>query len=309
MKAGNSTSRDAFAGAYTALITPFTDDGAIDWDSLGELVEQQVAAGIDGIVPCGTTGESATLDHHEHRELVKFVVKAAAGRVRVLAGTGSNSTVEAIELTRAAAESGADGSLQVAPYYNKPTQEGLYRHFKAIGEGTGALPQVLYNIPGRCGIEIAVDTVIRLSELPFVTGLKEAGGSLDRVSAILSGCDICLVSGDDSLTVPMMSVGASGVISVISNLCPAEVKSMVDAAAAGDFAAARRLHFRMLPLVRMLFVENNPMGIKTAMRLAGKPAGGFRPPLCEMRPENVDRLEKVLADFCAAGGVATVKGC
>jgi 4-hydroxy-tetrahydrodipicolinate synthase len=286
-----------FSGAMTALITPFKADGSIDWDAFGELIESQVAGGIEGVVPCGTTGESATMNHQEHHEVVRFTVKTVAGRAKVLAGTGSNATSEAVGLTRAAAEAGADGSLQVAPYYNKPTQEGLYRHFKAIGEATGGFPQVLYNIPGRCGVEIAVDTVARLAELPFVVGIKEAGGSLDRVSSLLAACSICLVSGDDSLTVPMMSVGGRGVISVISNLFPADVKCLVDAAASGDFETARQLHYRMLPVVRLLFAENNPMGIKTAMRLAGKPSGAFRPPLCEMRPENVAKLEKALANY------------
>jgi len=215
----------------------------------------------------------------------------------VLAGAGSNNTAEAVRLTGSARGSGADGVLLVSPYYNKPTQEGLYRHYRAIGEATGGAPQVLYNVPGRTGGEIAVETVARLAELDFVVGLKEAGGSVDRVNSILAACDICLVSGDDSLTVPMMSVGARGVISVIGNLLPADVKKMVDAAAGGDFETARQLHYKMLPLVRLCFVENNPMGIKTMMRLAGRPAGGFRPPLCDMKKENVAKMEKALAEY------------
>ncbi len=286
-----------FTGAMTALITPFTDDGEIDFDGLGRNIEDQIAAGIDAIVPCGTTGESATMSHDEHEQVVGFAVKTAAGRTRVLAGAGSNNTAEAVRLTRSAADAGADGVLLVSPYYNKPTQEGLYAHHKLIGEATGGVPQVLYNVPGRTGREIAVDTVARLSELPFVVGLKEAGGCVDRVSSILAACDIPLVSGDDSLTVPMMSVGAVGVISVLSNLVPGDVRKIVEAAAGRDFETARKLHYRMLPLVRLAFIENNPMGIKTLMRLAGKSAGSFRPPLCEMHAENQAEMERALAEY------------
>jgi len=286
-----------FTGAMTALITPFTDDGKIDFEGLGRNIEDQIAAGIDAIVPCGTTGESATMSHEEHEQVVGFAVKTAAGRTRVLAGAGSNNTAEAVRLTKSAADAGADGVLLVSPYYNKPTQEGLYAHHKLIGEATGGVPQVLYNVPGRTGKEIAVDTVARLAELPFVVGLKEAGGCVDRVSSILAACDIPLVSGDDSLTVPMMSVGALGVISVLSNLVPGDVKKIVEAAAGGDFETARGLHYRMLPLVRLAFIENNPMGIKTLMRLAGKPAGSFRPPLCGMQPENQAKMEQALAEY------------
>ncbi len=286
-----------FTGAMTALVTPFKKDRSIDFDAYGELIELQIAGGVDAVVPCGTTGESATLSHDEHEEVVRFAVKTVAGRTRILAGAGSNNTAEAIRLTRSAGESGADGVLLVSPYYNKPTQEGLYRHYRSIGEATGGVPQVLYNVPARTAKEIAVETVVRLAKLDFVAGLKEAGGSVDRVNSILAACDICLVSGDDSLTVPMMSVGARGVISVISNLIPADVKKLTDAAAAGDFETARQLHYRMLPLVRLIFIENNPMGIKTAMRLAGRPVGEFRPPLCDMEKENVAALEKALAEY------------
>ncbi len=286
-----------FTGAMTALVTPFKKDMSIDFDAFGELIELQIAAGVDAVVPCGTTGESATLSHDEHEEVVRFAVKTVAGRTKVLAGAGSNNTAEAIRLTKSAGESGADGVLLVSPYYNKPTQEGLYRHYRSIGEATGGVPQVLYNVPARTAKEIAVETVVRLAELDFVAGLKEAGGSVDRVNSILAACDICLVSGDDSLTVPMMSVGARGVISVISNLIPADVKKLTDAAAAGDFETARGLHYKMLPLVRLIFIENNPMGIKTAMRLAGRSVGEFRPPLCDMEKENVAALEKALAEY------------
>jgi 4-hydroxy-tetrahydrodipicolinate synthase len=286
-----------FTGAMTALITPFKDDGSVDLDGFAENVEAQIAGGIDAIVPCGTTGESATMSHEEHEQVVRFAVKTAKGRVKVLAGAGSNNTSEAVRLTRSAGESGADGVLLVSPYYNKPTQEGLVLHHRTIGEASGGIPQVLYNVPGRTGREIAVETVARLAEMDFVVGLKEAGGSVDRVNSILAACDICLVSGDDSLTVPMISVGARGVISVIANLIPADVKKMVDAALSGDFETARELHYGMLPLVRLCFVENNPMGIKTVMRVAGRPSGRFRPPLCEMHEDNVKEIERALAEY------------
>ncbi len=285
-----------FTGAMTALVTPFKG-GKVDYEALGRLVESQAAAGIDTVVPCGTTGEACTLSHSEHKEVVRFTVKAAAGRMKVLAGTGSNSTTEAVELTRDAAEAGADGVLQVSPYYNKPTQDGQYLHFKAVGE-SGGLPIVLYSIPSRCGVEIAVPTLARLAELPFVVGLKEAGGSVDRVSSIVAAVPkLDVVSGDDSLTVPMMSVGAKGVISVISNLIPGDVKKLVEAVRAGDYETARKLHYRMLPIVRLLFVENNPGGIKAAMELAGLICGELRMPMCPMQKENIARMEKALADY------------
>ncbi len=292
-----TTNQIRFTGAMTALITPFDADGKIDYDAFGRNIEEQVAAGIDAIVPCGTTGESATMSHDEHEEVVSFAVKTVAGGTKVLAGAGSNNTAEAVRLTKAAAKSGADGVLLVSPYYNKPTQDGLFAHHKTIGEASGGVPQVLYNVPGRTGKEIEVGTVARLAELPFVVGLKEAGGSVDRVSSVLAACDITLVSGDDSLNVPMISVGSRGIISVIANLIPADVKKMTDAALRGDFETARGLHYKMLPLVRLCFVENNPMGIKTMMRLAGKGAGSFRPPLCEMQKENVAKIESCLADY------------
>lgn len=285
------------AGAMTALVTPFRK-GRVDFDALERLIEAQVAGGIDAIVPCGTTGESATLSHEEHKEVVRFTVRAAAGRTRVLAGTGSNSTTEAIELTQDAAAAGADAALLVAPYYNKPTQDGLYRHFKLVGAATGGFPQVLYSIPGRCGIEIAIPTLVRLAELPFVAGLKEAGGSVDRVSSIIAAApSLPVLSGDDSLTLPMMAVGAGGVISVISNLLPADVKRMVEAVRANDWETARKLHYRMLPLIRLLFAENSPMGIKTAMSLAGLCSAEVRPPLCELQPGTIAGLEKGLTEY------------
>ena len=290
-----AATRIRFAGAMTALVTPFRR-GKIDFDALGRIIEEQIAAGIDGLVPCGTTGEACTLSHAEHKEVVRFTVRAAAGRTKVLAGTGSNSTAEAIELTCDAAKAGADGALLVSPYYNQPTQEGQYLHFKAVGETSG-LPIVLYSIPSRCGVEIAVPTLVRLSALPSIAGLKEAGGSIDRVSSILSACDLCVVSGDDSLTLPMMAVGAAGVISVVSNLLPGEVKQLVEAVRRNDWEAARALHYRLLPIVRLLFVENNPVGIKTALSLAGRTSAEVRAPLGPMQPDNVAKLERALAEY------------
>jgi len=278
-----------------ALVTPFKND-KVDYDAYGELIELQVKSGTDAIVPCGTTGESATLDHHEHEEVIKFAIEMAAGRCIVIAGTGSNATAEALSLTRAAAEGGADVSLQVSPYYNKPSQEGLYQHFKKINDEVD-LPMILYNVPGRTGKEIAVDTVCRLAELKNVAAIKEAGGSVDRVSEIINGCDLTVLSGDDSLTLPMMAVGAKGVISVVANLVPADVKAMVVAAASGDYAKARDLHYKMLDLVRMCFVENNPAGIKCAMHLAGRVGPEMRLPVCGMLDENVERMRKVLVDY------------
>jgi 4-hydroxy-tetrahydrodipicolinate synthase len=290
-------SKIEFSGAMTALITPFDSEGQVDYEAFGQLVEEQIAAGIDALVPCGTTGESATMSHEEHESVVRFAVKTAAGRVPVLAGAGSNNTAEAIRLTKAAADAGAAGVLLVSPYYNKPTAEGLYQHYRAIGEASGGIPQMLYNVPGRTGREIPAETVCRLYELPFVVGLKEAGGSVDRVNTLVACCDIPVVSGDDSLTLPMMAVGARGAISVISNLLPAAVKELTVACKNGDYATARELHYKMLPIVRLLFCENNPMGIKTAMRLAGKPSGNMRLPLCEMEQVNIDAMSKALSDY------------
>jgi 4-hydroxy-tetrahydrodipicolinate synthase len=285
-----------FSGSIVAIVTPMRDGGKVDYDKFAELVEFQIANGTDGVVPMGTTGESATLPHDEHREVIKACVDAVAGRAKVIAGTGSNSTDEAISLTRFAEKAGCDGSLQVSPYYNKPSQEGLYQHFRSIAEAVG-IPLVLYNVPGRTGREIAVDTVARLSELRNVAALKEAGGSVDRVSDIIRSCDITVLSGDDSLTLPMMVLGAAGVISVAANVVPADVKAMVASALSGDWDKAREQHFKMLPLVRELFRECNPAGIKTAMRLAGMINGEMRLPLVPYTRENEARMEKVLKDY------------
>ena len=281
-----------FAGAYTALITPFGSDGSVDYGQLRELVEFQIAGGIDGLVPVGTTGESPTLDLEEHVEVIRVVVAAAAGRVKVLAGSGANSTAEALELTARARDVGIDGTLQVTPYYNKPTQAGLIRHFSAVAEL--GLPVVLYNVPGRSSCEIAVATIAELAQNPRIVGVKEAAGSVDRVSRIKDVCDLEVLSGDDSLTLPMMSVGGCGVISVASNVAPKAIADLIHAAAAGRWDEARALHYRYYALFNDVFIETNPIPIKAALEMAGLGPAVYRLPLCEMAPANRDRLRATL---------------
>ncbi len=259
-----------FTGTYTAIVTPFRN-GAVAYDELKKLVNFQIKGGISGLVPVGTTGESPTVSHEEHLDIVRATIEAARGRVPVIAGTGSNSTREAIEMTKAADDAGADGMLLVAPYYNRPTQEGLFRHFSEIAEVT-AKPLVLYSIPGRCGVEIGVQVIERLrARYPHIAHIKEAGGSVDRVDQILSalGNDMTVLSGDDSLTLPFMSVGAKGVISVASNLYPREVGRLVAHALAHDYPKARAVHRRLYPVFKAIFVESNPVPIKAAMKRAG----------------------------------------
>lgn len=275
-------------GVYTALITPFSN-GQIDYAKLRELVERQIAGGVDGIVPVGTTGESPTLTFAEHQELIEEVIKTVDKRCIIIAGTGANSTAEAIELTKHAKAAGADATLQVTPYYNKPTQEGLYRHFSTVADEAG-LPVVLYNVPGRSGVAIAVDTVARLSKNANVAAVKEAAGSAERVSQILDVCAITVLSGDDALTLPMMAVGAEGVISVASNIIPAEVKAMVDAFAAGDMRKALEQHMKYYCLFRDQFIETNPIPIKTALAMAGIISEEFRLPLCGISDDNRTKL-------------------
>jgi len=285
-------------GCYTAIVTPFTKAGAIDEVRLRELVEFQIAGGVTGIVPCGTTGESPTLDHHEHNHVIELVIKFAGKRCQVVAGTGSNSTAEAIELTRHAKTAGADATLQVAPYYNKPTQAGLYAHFRAIAEAVD-IPQILYNIPGRCGVDIANETTARLRrDLPKqIVGLKEATGNVDRVSQMrqLVDKDFSIFSGDDSLTLPMLAVGAQGVISVASNVVPREVSEMVQTALKGDFVRAGQMHAKLFPLFKDLFIETNPIPVKAALALAGKIEETYRLPLVPMSDVNKAQLRKTLA--------------
>ena len=284
-----------FTGTYTALVTPFKN-GGVDEPSFVRLVQAQIKGGVDGIVPVGTTGESATLDYDEHIGVIKSAIKCAAGKIKVIAGTGANSTSEAIHLTQAAEKAGADGSLQVAPYYNKPTQEGLFQHFREVARAT-RLPLVLYSIPGRCGVEIAVETVVRLArECKNIVAIKEAGGSVDRVSQLRAalGPGFTLLSGDDPLTVPFMSVGAAGVISVASNVAPRQVAQMVKAYAKGDLKAAQKLHFQLYPLFKDLFLETNPIPVKAALAMMGQIEEEYRLPLVAMSPKNRETLRATL---------------
>ncbi len=281
-----------FEGAYTAIITPFDKNGAVDFGKLRELIEMQVKNGIDGIVPVGTTGESPTLDYEEHEKVVETCVEAARKRVKVIAGTGANSTREALELTKHAKEAGADGTLQVTPYYNKPNQAGLIKHFSAVADL--GLPTILYNIPGRSAREIEVATVAELSKHPNIVVVKEAGGSVDRVSQILARCKIEILSGDDSLTLPMMAVGAVGVISVASNVAPKAVADMVHAALKGDWKTARELHQKYYRLFTDLFVDTNPIPVKAAMAMMGLCEEIYRLPLCETSDGNKAKVRECL---------------
>jgi len=289
-----------FSGTYTAIVTPFNSDGEIDCGKFRELVDLQVEGGVQGIVPVGTTGESPTLDYDEHNRVIEMAIDAAGGRIQVIAGTGANSTREALALTRHAREAGADATLQVTPYYNKPNQEGLFRHFSAVAEL--GLPVILYNVPGRTSREIAVDTVARLSEHPNIACVKEAGGSVDRVSEILTRCDITVLSGDDSLTYPMMAVGATGVISVASNVVPGVVARMTRLALDGDWDGARKLHLEYYRLFNDLFIDTNPIPVKAAMAMMGMMEEVYRLPLCPMTDELKARLRKTLVELKLVDG-------
>jgi len=285
-----------FTGSLVALVTPFAD-GVVDYETLRELVDFQVESGTDGIVPVGTTGECPTLTNEEHKEVIKVVVQAVAGRVPVIAGTGSNSTQEAIELTRFAREIGADGSLQVLPYYNKPTQEGMYQHFAAIAEAVD-IPIVIYNIPGRCGVNMEPRTVAKLAELDNIVAIKEASGQLDQVSEIALSCNLTILSGDDSLTLPIASVGGKGVISVVANIIPTDVKAMTDAILEGDFAAARQWHNKLFPLSKaMLSLATNPIPIKSAMSLLQMCSEEMRLPMVNLTPGKKEQLAQILKDY------------
>jgi len=285
-----------FTGSLVALITPFAD-GQVDYATLQELVEFQVKSGIDGIVPAGTTGESPTLTHDEHKEVIRVVVETAAGRVPVVAGTGSNSTAEAIELTAYAKEVGADASLQVAPYYNRPTPEGLYAHFAAIAEAVD-LPMILYNIPGRCGVNVAPETVAKLAQIENIVGIKEASGSLDQVSEIALSCGLTILSGDDSLTLPIAAVGGKGVISVVANIVPTDVKALTDAILEGDFATARQWHNKLFKLGKaLLSLATNPIPIKAAMALLHMASAEMRLPLVELAPAKKEQLTQILREY------------
>ncbi len=286
-----------FRGAITALVTPFRN-GRLDEEAYRELIDWQIRQGVDGIVPCGTTGESATLSHEEHNRVIDIAVDEARGRVPVIAGTGSNSTAEAIRLTRHAKEAGADGALLITPYYNKPTQEGLYRHYRRVAEET-KFPIILYNVPSRTGVNLLPETVARLAEIPDVVGIKEATGDLRQVSDVLEKCGdrISVLSGDDFTVLPLLCLGGRGVISVVSNLAPSDMAGMIRAFNDGDLARARELHYRLMPLARAMFLETNPVPVKTALALMGRIALEVRLPLCEMTPENRARLEAVLRSY------------
>jgi len=287
-----------FRGTFTALVTPFRN-GTVDFAALEKLIETQIVAGITGIVAVGTTGESPTLTHDEREEVIRRAVKIANRRCQVLAGTGSYSTRDAIDTTKVAEKLHVDGALLVAPYYNKPSQEGLFRHFQAIAQST-SLPLMLYNIPGRCSVDISADTVVRLGEAcQNIVSIKEASGSVERVSELRrrSPDEFTILSGDDSLTLPFMSVGAVGVVSVASNLCPSEVCALVRACESGDLKLARKLHRKLFPLFKDLFIEPNPVPVKTALGWWGAISGEVRLPLCEMSEANQARLRKTIEEF------------
>ena len=288
-------SENIFAGCYTALITPFDND-AIDYASLAKVVEQQIAGGVDGIVAVGTTGESPTLEENDHIEVIRFIAKAVAGRCKVIAGTGANSTAEAVRLTKEAATiEGVVGTLQVTPYYNKPSQEGLFQHFTAVADATD-LPIILYNVPGRAGTPIALDTVKRLSEHKNIVSIKEAAGCVDRVSQVLRNCDIEVLSGDDALTLPMMSVGAKGVISVLSNVLPAEITQLTHSALANDWDKAREIHYKYYNLMNDMFIETNPVPVKTSMAILGYCKEDLRLPLCPLTSSSRETLVQSLKE-------------
>jgi 4-hydroxy-tetrahydrodipicolinate synthase len=286
-----------FKGSIVAIVTPFKN-GAVDEEKLRELVEFQIEGGTDAIVPCGTTGESSTLDYEEHDRVIQIVVEQVKKRVPVIAGTGSNSTREAIEMTEHAKQLGADGCLLVTPYYNKPTQEGLYLHYKAVAEAV-AIPQILYNVPGRTGVNLLPETVARLSAIKNIVAIKEATGSLQQASEILALCgdQIDVLSGDDFITFPMMACGAKGVISVLANIMPKAVGDLTDAYFAGDLATARKLHLDTLKISNAMFIESNPVPVKTALGLMGKCSDEVRLPLAPMSEANKNKLAAIMKEY------------
>lgn len=286
-----------FKGSIVAIVTPFKN-GEVDEEAYRELIEFQIENGTSGIVPCGTTGESATLTMAEHNRVIDIALDAVKKRVPVIAGTGGNSTSEAIELTAHAKRAGADGTLQVTPYYNKPTQEGLYQHFKAIAKAV-ALPQVLYNVPGRTSVNMLPETVARLAELPEVMAIKEASGSLVQMAEIvnLAGDKITLLSGDDNLTLPLLSIGGKGVISVVANIVPKDSADMVQAWLNGRAEEAKDLFLKLFPLCQAMFYETNPIPVKTSLGLMGKASDEMRLPLCAMAPANLEKLKRALRGY------------
>jgi 4-hydroxy-tetrahydrodipicolinate synthase len=291
-----ATKGEMFAGLTVAMITPFRD-GQVDFAALLKLVDWHVEQGTDCLVPVGTTGESPTLDHEEHERVIAAVTERAAGRIKVMPGTGSNNTREAIRLTKFAKRAGATGALLIGPYYNKPTQEGYYRHFAAVAEAVD-LPLVLYNIPGRTASNILPETMARLARLGPIVGVKESTGSLDQASQIAALCDLTILSGDDSLTLPLMSIGARGVVSVVGNLVPRDMKALISAFEAGQLAEALRWHRQLFPLCRdLLGAATNPIPIKTAMKLLGRDSGELRLPMCPMDAAAEGKLRQTLQAY------------
>ena len=292
----NGRKGERFAGLTVALITPFRN-GEVDEGALRKLVDWHAGQGTDTLAPCGTTGESPTLSHAEHERVIGVVCEQAAGRLRVMAGTGSNSTAEAVRLTQSAGRAGADGALMVAPYYNKPTQEGFHRHFAAVADACD-LPIVLYNIPGRTGKNMEPETICRLAELAPVVAVKESTGSMDQASAILGGCDLTLLSGDDSLTLPLLALGGSGAVSVAGNVVPRDVRAMITAFRDGNAAGALAMHRRLFPLCRdLLGLSSNPIPLKAAMRLLGRDTGEVRLPLVDLEESAMPKLEAALRSY------------
>ncbi len=287
-----------FSGSMVAIVTPFNEKGELDCQAFADLIEFQIANGTDGIVPCGTTGESATLSHQEHERVVKLTIELVKGRVPVIAGSGSNSTSEALRLTRSAQDAGADGALLITPYYNKPTQEGLYRHYKTIAQGVD-LPLVLYNVPGRTSVNMLPQTVARLAEIENIAAIKEASGKLDQITEIIALCGdkINILSGDDFTVLPTLAVGGKGVISVVANVAPADMAGMIDEFNAGNLEAAAALQRKLLPLCDAMFLETNPIPVKTALGLMGRIQPGLRLPLCGMSETNLAKLKATLTDY------------
>ena len=286
-----------FSGCMVALVTPFKDN-KVDWESVEGLVEFHIENGIHGIVPCGTTGESATLTHKEHNEVVEAVVKFAKKRVAVVAGTGSNSTQEAIEFTRSAEKAGADGALMISPYYNRPTQEGIYQHYQKVASEVH-IPLIIYNIPSRTGSKIEPETLARLAEVKNIAGVKEATGSIDQAIEVIRLCGdgLEVYSGEDSLTFSLMALGGKGVISTVANIAPREMSQLTRACFEGDWEKGRNIQFQLIPLIRSLFIETNPIPVKTALALMGKCGGDLRLPMTQMGEQNVKKLQMAMSDF------------
>lgn len=286
-----------FKGSIVAIVTPFRN-GKVDEKAIGDLIEWHIKEGTDAIVPCGTTGESATLDYDEHYRVIEITIEAVNRRVPVIAGTGANSTDETIMMTKKAKQLGADGALLVVPYYNKPTQEGLYQHYKKVAEEIN-IPIVLYNVPGRTSLNMLPSTVARLAEIENIVGIKEASGDMKQVSEVIRLCGdrINVVSGDDFTTFPLLALGGKGVISVTANIAPKDVAKMIDAWDKGDIDGAREMHYKLEPLNQMMFIETNPIPVKTALNLMGKCADELRLPLCAMSQANREKLTKVMKDY------------